>query len=612
MKLKRVLSAGMVCCLLLAGCAANNAPQQQQEPTPAPNVPAPAKAPVVETFNGSGAGHNGEIAVEVTVTDGAITDVKVATHAETAGICDPAIEQIPKDIIAKNSADVDTVAGATDTSNGIITAVKNALQGSSGNAAGTTAGTSYPTKEAALPFEYKKTDRNAASAVANAPRVRTLENGVRVQTVPSDPKGWNNVFMDADNRGCNECHVLEDVITQMDTFHGVMYMKYENKLTLGTCVACHSFYPTPLRDSVHSIHMGSAAFQSMSGSCQSCHYIDGDGNYLRWDTVKYDHLQGITNIAADAVKAEITQNQDEITPTDKMFYKWLKNEPSDWLTDESQIIPEIMEQWEIKVSGDMDNPFTMKLTEMIEKFGTVTQVMSSQCCINGVGDTMIFQCEVEGIPLERIFEYAKVHADVTTFDAIAIDTYGSGNNSYPMNYDFVIENKALLAIKINGEPLPAGQGYPCTTWLYNASSGNMVKHVTELTATKQENPAHWALVGDFIDPATGQVFSKPNIGVLTATNGQIFKMGEEIVISGYADAWDEPIRLMEFSFDHGKTWIQVETPDNISGKWTYWTLKFKPESAGSYLLRMRATSLMNDGNLRIANVNTDFLINVEQ
>lgn len=472
----------------------------------------------------------------------------------------------------------------------------------------------YTSKEAALPFEYSARPKNEASAEKNAPRVTTLESGVKIQTVPNDDRGWNNAYLDADNRGCNACHVLEDIVTQMDSYHGVIYYKYPTTQTVATCIACHSFYKTPLRDSIHGTHMGNAAFQAMNGSCQSCHYIDGEGNFQRWDYVKYDHLIGITDIAAENVKADISYSQDVITPIENMFYKSLKVvelEPGDWLTDDSQITPDIMEQWEITVRGDMDNPFTMKLTDMIEKFGTVTQVMSSQCCINGVGQSMIYQAEVTGIPLARIFEYAQVHDDVTTFDAISYDTYGSGGNSYPMNYDFVLENDALLVVEMNGQPIPAGQGYPCATWIYNASSGNIVKAVTDLVVTRQENPAHWALLGDFIDPATGEVFSKPNIGVLSTPDGTIFPAGETVHLEGYADAWDEPILSMEYSFDHGQTWIKVETPDNDSHRWTYWYMDFTPNDPGAYLLRMRATSLMPDGEERVSNIYTDFLINVQ-
>lgn len=61
--------------------------------------------------------------------DGAITSVTVDSQDETPGVSDPAIEQIPAAIVAAGSTDVDAVAGATLTSNGIIEAVNNALNG---------------------------------------------------------------------------------------------------------------------------------------------------------------------------------------------------------------------------------------------------------------------------------------------------------------------------------------------------------------------------------------------------------------------------------------------------------------------------------------------------
>lgn len=81
------------------------------------------------TYTGTGKGMHSNIAVTVTVEGGAITSVTVDSHDETPGVSDPAIEQIPAAIVAAGSTDVDAVAGATLTSNGIIEAVNNALNG---------------------------------------------------------------------------------------------------------------------------------------------------------------------------------------------------------------------------------------------------------------------------------------------------------------------------------------------------------------------------------------------------------------------------------------------------------------------------------------------------
>ena len=93
-------------------------------------VPAVAETTLTDgTYTGTGKGMHSNIAVTVTVEDGAITSVTVDSQDETPGVSDPAFEQIPAAIVAAGNTDVDTVAGATLTSNGIIEAVNNALNG---------------------------------------------------------------------------------------------------------------------------------------------------------------------------------------------------------------------------------------------------------------------------------------------------------------------------------------------------------------------------------------------------------------------------------------------------------------------------------------------------
>lgn len=89
-----------------------------------------AEAPYPDgVHKGQGAGIGGVLSVSVTVAEGKITQVTVDEHAETAGISDAAIKGIPEAIVEANGTMVDTVAGATVTSNAIIEAVNNALSG---------------------------------------------------------------------------------------------------------------------------------------------------------------------------------------------------------------------------------------------------------------------------------------------------------------------------------------------------------------------------------------------------------------------------------------------------------------------------------------------------
>lgn len=85
--------------------------------------------PADGVYEGSANGMGGAVKVSVTVSGGKITAVEVVEHNETAGISDPAIEQIPAKIVDAQSTDVDAVASATVTSEAIKEAVKAALSG---------------------------------------------------------------------------------------------------------------------------------------------------------------------------------------------------------------------------------------------------------------------------------------------------------------------------------------------------------------------------------------------------------------------------------------------------------------------------------------------------
>ena len=69
----------------------------------------------------------GEIKVKVTMDGDKIAKIEVLSHNETAGLADPALEQIPEAIIAAQSTSVDAITGATKTSEALIAAVNDAL-----------------------------------------------------------------------------------------------------------------------------------------------------------------------------------------------------------------------------------------------------------------------------------------------------------------------------------------------------------------------------------------------------------------------------------------------------------------------------------------------------
>lgn len=129
--MKRTLSLllAFVMVLGLAACGGNTA----QETTAATAASEEAGIYTPGTYTGTAAGKNGDVKVEVTFSANAIDSVKVVEHSETAGISDGAIENIPTAIVENQSLAVDTVSGATITSDAILNAVADAVAQAGGD-----------------------------------------------------------------------------------------------------------------------------------------------------------------------------------------------------------------------------------------------------------------------------------------------------------------------------------------------------------------------------------------------------------------------------------------------------------------------------------------------
>ncbi len=89
-----------------------------------------AAGPYIDgVYTGSASGYHGTTCVQVTVENGYIAAVEVLSTGDDAEFFNQAKNSVISGIIAAQSIDVDTVSGATFSSNAIIGAVSDALQG---------------------------------------------------------------------------------------------------------------------------------------------------------------------------------------------------------------------------------------------------------------------------------------------------------------------------------------------------------------------------------------------------------------------------------------------------------------------------------------------------
>ncbi|KAF5059469.1 Urocanate reductase [anaerobic digester metagenome] len=85
------------------------------------------------TYTSTAKGNNGDVKVEVEFSDTKIVSVKVVDHSETKGLSDTPIQRIPQEIVYGQTLSVDTVSGATYTSNAILTAVEDCVKQAGGD-----------------------------------------------------------------------------------------------------------------------------------------------------------------------------------------------------------------------------------------------------------------------------------------------------------------------------------------------------------------------------------------------------------------------------------------------------------------------------------------------
>jgi len=80
-----------------------------------------------EIFEGTGQGFRGPITVQVRMNEGSITEIEILDSAEDRFVGGSAMEELTDLVIMYNSTDIDAVSGATESSEGFLSAVRNAI-----------------------------------------------------------------------------------------------------------------------------------------------------------------------------------------------------------------------------------------------------------------------------------------------------------------------------------------------------------------------------------------------------------------------------------------------------------------------------------------------------
>jgi len=570
---------------------------KEAETTAAPvETQAPAVAEISGMMDGqftitTAVGYGGNMTVVTTFKDGKIASVEIQKHVERQSYVDQVVANMIPAILENQTTSVDTVAGATLTSYAVLEAVNTSI----GMAGGTiTITEDNPLYNLDLLRGYHDVQgldadereeaikaKNQYAQIEYTPERQVLESGVVVQKMPYDRFAYNTTILHAEERGCNACHRLEDAVQSMAISHPQLLMTYNVEMNYNNCLPCH-ISRNPVRVSIHSIHEFSDTFNAMGGNCLSCHHVDGGtGTYTLWDDVKYSVMQGFTTL--NKVEGEFSYDQDVLSEMEDTFWYWGNGNNRGYQPNYSDN-QEIFDQWTITITGQVEEEVVLSLKELAAE-NSVTQVMKISCNVNQVGGSLIGNWEVTGIPVSYVLEKAQIKEGADGVQFVSDDRWNVGS----VAMDFLTEwpTESLLVYKVNGEYISPEHGYPVQLMMPSSSAASFTKRVNEIRITK--GVATTGRMAGCKDPAGGW-FNKPNASIFYYEQGQIFDLGETITFNGFADAFDEKIVAVEFSLDMGKTWTRFEVPECDTEKWVYWTLDYKPATAGSYCLYVQAIS----------------------
>ena len=458
--------------------------------------------------------------------------------------------------------------------------------------------------EALASYTAQRAQRDADVSTRYAAEVIMLEDGTQVQPIPNDRRGYNVGVIRAGERGCTACHTLEDAIEWCPISHNGLSSYGDDPLSVNTCIACHDGQQEPLfnrpgiemSDVIHNSHMGSPAFVALNGSCVSCHEIDAETNTMPlWDEVKYDRMQGFTEVAD--VAGSFSFDQDTLTDNDRTFYMTSAATDPNGVPLHSSSDDSVLENLAITIDGLVDNPIDLKLVDIPED-QLVTRILKLHCSANGIGDALIANAEFTGVTIDTLCEMVGAQGDALKF--ICEESQST------FSLEWLRDHEALIVFQMNGENLPSELGYPCSLFIVGTGANTSRHYVTgiefldsaDVAKFKHESP------GTEIVGLEDEWYNKPAAAFLNVRDGQIFEGADAIVFEGFADAFDERVVEVKFSLDRGKTWQVCETPDTTIDRWVHWTYTLEGLEPGSYDLRVQVTT--DTGRVMAQDLNTVF------
>ncbi|WP_221459630.1 molybdopterin-dependent oxidoreductase [Amycolatopsis jiangsuensis] len=249
--------------------------------------------------------------------------------------------------------------------------------------------------------------------------------------------------------------------------------------------------------------------------------------------------------------------------------------------DTAFVVPQVRaEEWQLKIHGMVDKEVTLSYAD-IRNRPLVERTVTLTCVSNEIGGDLISTANFIGVDLSELLDEAGVRHGAQQMYATSVDGFTCGT---PANVALDPERGAMLAIGMNGEPLPVEHGFPARIvipGLYGFVSAT--KWVTDLEFTTwDERQSYWLQRG-----WAEQAPIKTESRIDTPAAGASVAAGT-VRIAGTAWAQHVGIQRVEVRLDQGP-WQQATLSAEVNkDTWRMWWAEV-PAPSGGHTVTVRAT-----------------------
>ncbi|MBO0677420.1 molybdopterin-dependent oxidoreductase [Mycolicibacterium sp. S2-37] len=254
--------------------------------------------------------------------------------------------------------------------------------------------------------------------------------------------------------------------------------------------------------------------------------------------------------------------------------------------DTALSVPQVdRDSWQLHIHGMVDREITYRMADL-EQFEAVEKVVTLTCVSNPVGGNLISTATWIGYRVRDLLAQAGVQPDADMVLSTSQDGFTAGTPVEAL----VDGRDSLLAIGMNGQPLPTEHGYPArlvVPGLYGYVSAT--KWVVDLEVTRFDRAeAYWTRLGW---SARGPIKTQSRIDV--PRSGADVAPGP-VTFGGVAWAQDRGgVRSVQVRIDPPSgegEWREAELGDSYSDDtWRLWSIDWEAREPGLYSITVRAT-----------------------